>query len=144
MDRLKVFYNNIENKLITPTTSILVARRFGHPFLLWSTSLRNHIVESFNSNPCFLTDIELKRLHRRFGHPSVNRLAKVLERAGHEIDKEALEHLTKFCHFCQKHRRSPRRFRFTLRDDVDFNFYIIVDVMYISGKPLLYIVDEGT
>src|SRR5271156_2353543 len=55
-----------------------------------------------------------------------------------------LEHLTKYCHYCQKHGKSPGRFRFILRDDVDFNYCIIVDIMYISGSPLLHVVDEGT
>jgi hypothetical protein len=31
----------------------------------------------------YLTEIELKQLHCRFGHLSVQRLAKVLERAGY-------------------------------------------------------------
>jgi hypothetical protein len=95
-------------------------------------------------NPCYLTDVELRRLHRRFGHPSVERLQKLLYSAGHETDRLAIEQLTKFCHYCQKFGKSPGRFRFTLRDDVNFNYNIIVDIMYISGSPLLHIVDEGT
>ena len=47
---------------------------------------------------------------------------RVLDRAGHGIDKKTLEHLTKYCHFCQKHGKSPGRFRFTLRDDIEFNY----------------------
>jgi IS30 family transposase len=31
-----------------------------------------------------------------------------------------------------------------LKDDVDFNYSIIVDIFYIDGKPVLHIVDEGT
>ena len=31
-----------------------------------------------------------------------------------------------------------------MRDDIDFNYCIIVDIMYISGSPLLHVVDEGT
>ena len=40
---------------------------------------RDHGMES-------LTEIELRQLHRRFGHPSVQRLANVLQRAGHDVD----------------------------------------------------------
>ena len=68
----------------------------------------------------------------------------MLNSAGYSIDKQALEKLTKYCHFCQKHGRSPGRFRFTLKEDITFNYYVIVDIMYISGKPLLYIVDKAT
>ena len=34
MDILKVYYNNLKNILVTPTKSVPVVRRFGHPFLL--------------------------------------------------------------------------------------------------------------
>ena len=95
-------------------------------------------------NPCYLTDTELRRLHCRFGHPTVEQLQRLLDKSGHDIDKSILEHLTKYCHHCQKHGRSPGRFQFTLQDDVEFNYSIIVDIMYISGNPLLHVVDEAT
>jgi hypothetical protein len=31
-----------------------------------------------------------------------------------------------------------------LRDDIEFNFNIIVDIMYIASKPVLHVVDEAT
>lgn len=144
MDSLQVYFNNLENVLVTSHGPVPVVRRFGHPFVLWDFSLEAFIFESFDQNPCNLTDVELHRLHRRFGHPSVERLQKVLDRSGHEVDKKTLEYLTKYCHYCQKHGRSPGRFRFTLREDVNFNYCIVVDVMYIHGSPVLHIVDEGT
>ncbi|KAI0990859.1 hypothetical protein K3495_g17328, partial [Podosphaera aphanis] len=36
------------------------------------------------------------------------------------------------------------RFKFTLRDDVDFNHSIYIDIMYIDGSPVLHVVDEAT
>jgi len=144
MDRLQVYYNNLINTIVTPVKEVPVVRRFGHPFLLWSTCLQSYLSESFTTNPCYLTDLELRRLHRRFGHPSADRLQALLYKAGHETNRLAIEQLTRFCHHCQKFGKSPGRFRFTLRDDVNFNYNIIVDVMYISGAPLLHIVDEGT
>ena len=144
MDNLQVYFNNLKNLLITPRDAVLVVRRYGHPFLLWGKFLSTYFTESFDLNPCYLTDVELKRLHRRFGHPSVERLARILDRSGHEVDSKTLKHLTQYCHHCQKHGKSPGRFRFTLREDVDFNYSIVVDIMYIDGLPLLHIVDEGT
>ena len=145
MDKLGVYFNNITNSLITQSgNSVPAVRRFGHSFLLWDTSLQTYISESFNCNPCFLTKVELQRLHRRFGHPSVERLRRVLERAGHDVDSQALEYLTRYCEHCQRYSRSPGRFKFNLRDDVNFNFSIIVDIFYIKGKPVLHVVDEGT
>jgi hypothetical protein len=144
MDKLGVYFNNLTNCIVTPKGDVPVVRRFGHSFLLWDTSLRSFITESFNCNPCFLTSVELRRLHRRFGHPSVGRLQNVLERAGHDVDRGTLEYLTKYCEHCQKYGQSPGRFKFNLRDDVNFNYSIIVDIFYISGKPVLHVVDEGT
>ena len=91
-----------------------------------------------------MTEIELRRLHRRFGHPSVCCLQQVLERSGHDVELPALEHFTKYYKHCQKHGKSPGRFSFTLKNDIDFNFNIIVDILYIDGKLVLYIVDEST
>jgi hypothetical protein len=68
----------------------------------------------------------------------------VLERAGHDVDHDTLEYLTKYCEHCQKHGKAPGRFKFNLRDDVNFNYSIIVDIFYITGKPVLHVVDEGT
>jgi hypothetical protein len=147
MDTLGVYYNNLKDLLVAPSRTIPVVRRFGHPFMLWDQALYTYICESFEHNPCYLTTTELRQLHRRFGHPSADRLYKVLEHSGHDnIDKKALHQLNKFCAHCQKHGKSPGRFKFTLRDneDVDFNHSIYVDIMYIDGQPVLHIIDEAT
>jgi hypothetical protein len=146
MDSLQVYFDNVQDLLVTPIGTVPVVRRFGHAFLLFDSALRSYLVESFDLQPCYLTEIELRRLHRRFGHPSVDRLEKLLDRTGQKDDntRAVLEHLAKYCHFCQKHGRSPGRFRFTLRDDVEFNYNIIVDIMYISASPILHVVDEAT
>jgi hypothetical protein len=144
MDKLGAYFNNLTNNLITLQGSVPVVRRFGHPFLLWDTSLQAYLMDSFDLTSCYLTNTELQRLHRRFGHPSVERLQRVLERAGHEVDKRVLNYLSKYCIHCQRHGQSPGRFKFNLRDDIQFNHTIIVDIFYIQGKPVLHVVDEGT
>ncbi|KAF1828035.1 hypothetical protein BDW02DRAFT_584775, partial [Decorospora gaudefroyi] len=45
---------------------------------------------------------------------------------------------------CQLYSKAPGRFRFTIRDDINFNFRLIVNVMYIHQKPVLHAVDEAT
>ena len=146
LDRLNVYFNNIRNILVGPKPGMttLVVRRFGHPFIIWDYSFEMYVMQSLNENPCFLTDAELRRLHRRFGHPSTARLSQLLERAGHDPDNEALAKIRTICHHCQIHRKSPGRFRFTIRDNVNFNHSIIVDVMYIEGQAVLHIIDEAT
>ena len=42
------------------------------------------------------------------------------------------------------HGKSPGRFKFTLKDDYEFNYSVIVDVLYLDGKPVLQAVDSTT
>jgi hypothetical protein len=94
----------------------------------------------------YLTETELRQLHRRFGHPSAERLVRLLERAGHDDDqhRKVINRIIKYCSPCQRFGRSPGRFKFTIRDDVAFNHTVIVDVMYIDNLPVLHVVDEAT
>jgi len=151
------YYNNLANTLVNgnePGKSVQIVQKFGHPFMLWDqamsaylttyTTIDNAVPESL------LTETELRQLHRRFGHPSARRLANLLKRTPHEFDIRALEHLTKLCKQCQLHSDTPKRFKFTLKDedDVCFNHTIIVDLFYLDDveqkKPVLHIVDEAT
>ena len=120
MDTLGVYYNNLTDCLVTPERSIPVIRRFGHPFLFWEESLKPLITESLTENPYLLTTTELNRLHCRFGHPDIDRLHKLLERAGHKnVNRQTIDYLTKYCLHYQKHGKSPGRFKFVLRADQD-------------------------
>ncbi len=60
------------------------------------------------------------------------------------MKKAALKKLTKFCIFCQKYVKSSERFKFTLKDEINFNYSIIVDVMYIENHFILHVVDDVT
>ena len=55
-----------------------------------------------------------------------------------------LDRFIKFCIFCQKHSRSPKRFKFVLREKINFNFSTIVDIMYIDNNLVLHVIDEST
>jgi len=144
LDELGCYYNNLQDVIVAPTRAVPVVRKYGHPFLLWGEILQQFITETLTTFHCYLTAPELVRLHRRFGHPSVERLHSLLEKSGHEFERNALVKLTKFCHYCQKYGKSPGRFKFKVTDDIDFNHTIIIDVFYIEGKPVLHIIDEAT
>ncbi|KAF1978730.1 hypothetical protein BU23DRAFT_577015 [Bimuria novae-zelandiae CBS 107.79] len=75
----------------------------------------------------FLIKIELRQLYCRFRHLAIIRLARLLKDAGHNNFKERTLDST------------PRRFKFTLKDNYYFNYKIFVDVMYLRSKPTLYI-----
>ena len=97
MDTLQAYYNNVENALVTPSDIFPVVRRFGHPFLLWDQHLHTFVTDSLDGNPCYLTEVELRRLHRRFSHPLAARLYRILERSGRDTDKKIINRLTEVC-----------------------------------------------
>jgi hypothetical protein len=37
--------------------------------------------------------------------------------------------------------KSLRRFKFTLKDDCNFNFEVIIDIMYLDNKSVLQVVN---
>jgi hypothetical protein len=147
MNYLKIYFNNIENvlvKKIIKTETFLVIWRFDHDFFLWKNALRIYITQSFNENSCFLTETELRQLHKRFDHSFVLKLQHLLKRVNHDVKKSVLEKRTRFCHFCQKYAKSFERFKFILKNDVNFNFFIIVNIMYIENSLILHVIDETT
>jgi hypothetical protein len=90
----------------------------------------------------FLTEIEIRQLHQWFSHLAVNCLYKLLKQAGYNnINHHNLIEIKKFCHYCQMNRQAPQRFKFTLTDDQEFNYKIIIDIMYLDSKPVLHIID---
>ena len=137
MDALGVQFDNLKNVLIQGNRTIPIVRKWGHPWMLLNkpeeTLAWSHLTES-----------ELRQLHRRFGHPSVQRLVNVLQRAGHDVDTALLKAITKYCEQCQMHEKAPGRFKFTLKDDHEFNYSVYVDIMYLDGKPTLQVVDSAT
>ena len=144
MNRLKAVFDNIVNQIVQSNAKHSIIRRYDHAFLLWHTSVYCIVKKSLNINFCFLTEVELRRFHRRFEHSSVRRLHQMLKRSDHNVKMKALRHLTKYCEHCQKHDKSSNKFSFTIKNDIDFNYNIIVDIFCIQNKPMLHIVDEAT
>jgi hypothetical protein len=83
-DRLGAYFNNVLNVIVRKDgTTVPVVRKWGHPFFNVNTS------EAVS----FFTEIELRRLHRRFGHPRTERLHTMLRAAGHEVDASILDEI---------------------------------------------------
>ncbi|KAI1430907.1 hypothetical protein GGR50DRAFT_700807 [Xylaria sp. CBS 124048] len=134
MDRLGVYLNNVSNQLVSRSgITVPVTRKWGHPWFSLSSTAH-------------FTEAELRCLHTRLGHPSVPKLHDLLSKAGHEdVDPAMLKTITKLCHHCQIKGKAPQRFRFSLKDpDINFNYEILADVMYIDGSPVLHVVDAAT
>jgi hypothetical protein len=69
---------------------------------------------------------------------------RILQRAGHKVEQGAIKYLTQYCHQCQINSKAPGRFKFTLKDNREFNWYIVINVMYLNSKLVLYVVDKAT
>ena len=151
INRLQVYYNNVMDTLIGPAiipgskhVTLPIIWWFGHLFLIWGETLWTYVQESFDYNLCYLTSIEIYCLHCHFDHLSAEKLYRVLEHSGHDINRKAIDHLTKYCSFCQKYGHSLGQFKFTLHKNLDFNHLVYIDIMYINSNPVLYIINETT
>lgn len=134
-DRLGAYFNNVLDVIVrSDKTTIPVVRKWGHPF--FNVSLREAA--------SFFTETELRRLHRRFGHPRTERLHTMLKEAGHDINASALKQIEKFCHFCQSHEKGPQRFKFSIKDNLYFNYEIVIDVVRIGNRDVLHVIDTDT
>lgn len=107
MDRQDIYINDLDDRLVhqDKVQFGLTTRQFGHAFVQGNP----HIV-------CHCTDDELRRLHRRFEHPSLDKLHTLLERAN--IDsvttdtRHALAKIEREWRSCQTYAQRPRRFKF--------------------------------
>lgn len=90
---------------------------------------------------------ELQRLHDRFGDPHEEKFYNLLKRSELEnVDgdtRKLLEDVLHKCKPCQTSAQVPRRFKFSLKDDKEFNQTVFVDILYIDKKPILHVVDES-
>jgi hypothetical protein len=42
------------------------------------------------------------------------------------------------------HEKSPGQFKFTLKDDHEFNYSVIINILHLDEKPVLQVVDSST
>jgi hypothetical protein len=124
-------------------------RWYDHAFFLWNISTHSLIAKFLDQNFCFFIDIELRRFHRRFDHFSIQRLQTIFDRSNHDVNSQAIEYFIKYCHHCQLHEKSSNRFSFTLKNDIEFNFNIIINIFYIEvrfeiNKSILHLLNETT
>ena len=68
----------------------------------------------------------------------------MLKRAGHNVNTKYIQYLTKYCHQCQMHEKSPGRFRFTLKDDYEFNYSVIINILHLDERLVLQVINSST
>lgn len=138
--RLGMNVCSISNTVTMGDGSILPLKSMrGHLFLVWKPAAE----ETLYTTP------ELKRLHRRFGHPSTEKLIQFLERCdADQIDSQTsktLEQIAKSCNGCQRSSKAPVRFRVSIPSDMfEFNREVIVDLFTINKRTAISFVDRDT
>lgn len=90
-----------------------------------------------------LIEAEICQVHTCFGYPLVNKLYKLLTQIGHDIKHKIFKIINKFHYYYQMKGKTPQHFKFTLKKDIDFNYKIFVDVMYLDGKPIFHVIDAA-
>lgn len=130
MDGLGIFLNNLNDILVHLQSRLnaIVTRTRRHPFIKWNP-------RTF----CSLMTSELRQLHQNFGHPSTDKLMKVLEKPGIAdvvpVTSRVLNHIKRGCNTCQTYAQKPCRFKLTLRNDNYFTHSVYADIFYIEKKP---------
>lgn len=93
------------------------------------------------------TNVKNFRLHRKFGHPSVDKPIRVLSNTNvddiNEHTRQIHTKIERSFQAYQTYAQRPLRFKFTLCDDSDFNNAIYIGNFYIDEKPILHVVDES-
>jgi hypothetical protein len=125
----------------------LMIRRYDYAFFLWNISVQSLIAKFLDQNSYFFIELELRRFHRRFDHFSIRCLQAILDRFDYEINSRVIEYFIKYCHSCQIHEKFSSRFNFTLKNDLEFNFNVIVNILYLEiksdvNKSVLHVMNE--
>jgi Reverse transcriptase (RNA-dependent DNA polymerase) len=131
--------------------NILVSARSG-----WTLPLvrrGGHVFVNFHASVCY-NRAEVRKLHRQFHHPSVNKLRDVLCRADPSARPAELQNLLQEikdnCVTCQQFAPRPLSFRVSLPDACVFNTKVAVDLMFLPRpgcarkQPVLHVIDMGT
>ena len=114
-----------------------VEMRNGLPFLLFETV-------------GFFSTSQLRAMHRNLGHPTIEKQMKILETAGVKDlsadTRKVIESLTKQCKHARLKKAKPRRYLFSLRDDVtgEFNHTLEIDVVCLQDGNVLHTICSGT
>jgi len=95
-------------------------------------------------NEFLFSTCELAQIHRNLGHApagtvySALRLVYPIEAGASDLEK--LQNITAQCKGCQLCAQQPNRYRAVLPDHCVFNYDVTIDVMFISGTPILHAV----
>lgn len=96
------------------------------------------------------SDEQIRTMHRNLGHPTLERQMKVIENS--KVSglspglRKSLKEIIDHCRPCQLMRAKPRRFLFSIKDDLtgEFNHTRQIDAVHLSDGNVLHVVCVGT
>ena len=112
--------------------------------------MRGNLPHLLFSTYGYFTEVELRNMHRNLGHPSVDKQVKIISDPGIQdlpkSTRQQLIELVKSCSPCQFNKKKPRRFLFSIKDDItgEFNHILQIDAVKLSDGNVLHVVCKGT
>ena len=91
-------------------------------------------------------EIALK-LHRQFGHPTAEKLIKLINLSDYKDDlelKRTIKEITENCDVCKRFKRPPPRPIVALPHSSEFNEVVAIDIKFYQNVPILHIIDTLT
>ena len=110
-----------------------------------------HLYVEWSRNLILYTRSDLLKIHKRFAHPTAEKLQEFVKRANPEeysrTVETILEDIVPKCNSCQRMAPKPYTFQVSVPEDIQFNHEFVTDITWIESRPhrpALYIVDRGT
>lgn len=136
LSRLKVvpYFNKYTMSSTSEKWMIPLCRKLGHAYIKWTEII-------------LYTVLELRRMHKNFYHPSIEKFYEVIKRSEpsttHSRIYDTLEKVKNTCETCQQKSRELHLFPVSLPDEEwKFNLVVSMDIMMLDSASVLHIVDR--
>jgi hypothetical protein len=155
MNELRIELQNTRSKVCPVDTGNASDIRFVQqlPVYSWDQSKNkdiHHFLLNRDMQRSLFSEAELRNIYRRLGHPTAQRIMRIMERSGRlqDIDpgtRQKMKEIEKNCISCQKHSGPPQRFRFHIsNEDGRFNHELIADILFLDNGHVLHVIDAET
>ena len=121
------------------------------PILCNSSTSKQRVKQVLFSSPLQSDDNQANqrkiiKLHKQFAHPSADRLKQLIRNSG-VIDPEIdsiVDRVSADCDICKRYRKPPPRPVVGFPLASEFNQVVAMDIKFISGTPVLHMIDHAT
>lgn len=92
----------------------------------------------------FFTEGKLCYIYLHFGYPFDSKLYKLLTQASYDIKYKIIKKMSQLYYYCLIKSKNRQQFRFILKKNIEFNYKIVMDILYIDIKPILHTINITT